>query len=109
MKEDLLIYSTVENNIESDVPEQHYISAIQQRMKEVSKANDTLTADIVYAFLRRYQVDHTPDLTLDSYRALPYGAKFLKKGLKLDLASLPPKLICMLYTFLTKYCTRDRE
>lgn len=109
MKEDLLIYSTVENNLESTTPEPHYITAIQQKIKAVAKANDTLTMDILYAFIRRFQVDCNPELTADGYKQLPYGSKLLKKGLRIDLAQMPPKLVCLIYTFLTKYCTRDAE
>ncbi len=109
MKEDLLIYSTVENNLETETPEPHYVAAIQQRIKAMTKANDSLTADILYAFVRRYQVEHAAEMTAESYKPLPYGSKLLKKGLRLDLSQMPPKLVCMLYTFLVKYYTHDRD
>ena len=109
MKEDLLIYSTVENNLETVVPEAHYMSTIQQRLKSVGKENDSLTLDIIYAFIRKFQVDAAPDMTAEAYKQMPYGSKLLKKGLRIDLAQLPPKLVCMLYTFLTKYYRRDAE
>ena len=109
MREDLLIYSTVENNLETEAPEPHYITTIQQKIKLVTKANDALTADIVYAFVRKFQVESSPELTADGYKHLPYGGKLLKKGLRWDLAQMPPKLVCMLYTFLTKYYSQEAE
>lgn len=109
MKEDLLIYNTVENNLETEEPQSHYISTIQQKLKSVSKAGDTLTIDIVYAFIRKYQVGTTPDMGAEEYKQLPYGCKILKKGLRLDFSQMPPKLICMIYTFLTKYYSKDSD
>lgn len=98
MKEELLIYTTVENNLQSEVPESHFIPDIQ----EIIKSADAMTIDIVYAMIRKYQITENPDATEP-----PYGSKYLKKGLKIELSNLPPKLICILHTFLTKYYKRD--
>ena len=99
MKEELLIYTTVENNLTTEVPEAHFISEIQEIMKGV----DSMTTDIVYAIMRKYQITENPDTSADP----PYGSKYLKKGLKVELSNLPPKLVCILHTFLTKYYKRE--
>ncbi len=106
-KEDLLIYNTVLNNIgdEGDKDPSVLIETIQQKILKV----DDMTADVVYAFIRRYQLEDNPDMTADKFKGLPYGCKLLKKGLKIDLALLPPKLLTMLYVFLTKYYNADSE
>ncbi len=99
MKEDLLIYNTVENNRTTETPEAHFIPDIQDIMKTV----DSMTTDIVYAIIRKYQMTEDPETVDDP----PYGSKYLKKGLKVELGNLPPKLICILHTFLTKYYKRE--
>ena len=98
MKEELLIYTTIENNLPTEVPESHFITDIQESIKGA----DALTVDIIYAIMKKYQLEENPTAT-----DAPYGSKFLKKGLKIDLNMLPPKLLCMIHTFLTKYYKRD--
>ena len=98
MKEELLIYSTIENNLPTETPEASFIPDIQDAIKGA----DALTVDMIYAIMKKYQLSENPDAT-----DLPYGSKFLKKGLKIDLAALPPRLLCMIHTFLTKYYKRE--
>ncbi len=98
MKEELLIYTTVENNLQSETPEANFIPDIQ----DIMKGADGMTIDVVYAMIRKYQITENPD-AIDP----PYGSKYLKKGLKIELGNLPPKLLCMLHTFLTKYYKRE--
>ncbi len=106
-KEELLIYNTVKNNLPSEFETQEvYIAGIQAKMAKV----DAMTADVMYAFIRKYQMEETPGSpNAEKVRQLPYGSKVLKKGLKVDLAVLPQELLCMLYIFLTKYYSTDSD
>lgn len=105
-REELLIYNTVLNNLPSDQETSEvYIEGIQKKVGKL----DAMTADVIYAFIRRYQLEENQEMTVDKFKGLPYGCKLLKKGLKIDLALLPPKLLTMLYVFLTKYYNADSE
>ncbi len=54
---------------------------------------------------RRYEMDEGGEVS----KSLPYGCKILKKGLKVDLALLPHKLVLMMYVFLTKYYSESSD
>ncbi len=98
-KEELLIYNTVQNNLGDEEDFDTYVDCIQQKVSKI----DAMTADIIYAFIRKYQLEESKDISVDKYKQLPYGCKLLKKGLKVDLASLPTPLLRMIYVFLTRY------
>ncbi len=101
-KEELLIYNTVLNNLPDEhIPTDVCIETIQKKAGKL----DAMTADVLYAFIRRYEMDEGGDVS----KTLPYGCKVLKKGLKVDLALLPHKLLLMMYVFLTKYYSSDND
>lgn len=101
MKEDLLIYTTLLNN---QVREEDELTPAD--IAEVAAAlstADALTHDVVYAIIRKYQLSQNPEMTAQEFRPLPFGMRIVKKKLRLDLAQLPPALLCILHTFATKY------
>ncbi len=98
MKEDLLIYTTLLHNQTREEPAPGDIGEIASALSTA----DPLTLDVVYAIIRKYQLTQNPDITAQEYRPLPFGMRIQKKKLRIDLALLPPPLICLLHTFATK-------
>lgn len=69
---------------------------------------DTTEHELIYALIRYYQIQNEPQDTIPSI--FPYGAKKLKKGMKIDFEKLPTKLQYMLICFIRLHLTilKDR-